>query len=488
MTDAGLEFVTIALTKQTRGARHRLPLSLVLSAALLAGAAWPAGAETLEEAMASAYNTNPQLLAERAKVRGTDELVNQAQAGYRPNIQLQAEGGPQRVIQSIPHSTPSFTNPTGTGDSSTRSITGNVDASLVQNLYAGGGTVAATEQAENQVIAERANLVATEETVLFAVITAYYDVLRDISAVNYDRQYVTSLQQIAAGTRGTAQIGALTQVDVAQAEGRLQTAIAQQSIDEGQLEADRGEYEAAVGHLPDTLVEPTLKARIPVNLNDAVNLATKNNPKVVSLTYTERSDRAAVAVEEAKLLPSIDLVLDRNVSTNTLNSGLPQNLVQNSSSAQVRLTVPFYNQGMTWSQSRQAIETVGADRGNTDFQRRQAVQSARQAWQQATTLRKAVTASTAAVAADQKAATGAHQQQLAGEISILDELIELENLYGDQITLARNVHDQHLAEFNLMMQIGILTAGDLGVNVNRYDPTKHYDSVRSKLLGLDSDK
>ena len=47
------------------------------------GAAW---AETVPEALAKAYQSNPQLNAERARQRATDENVPQALAGYRPQI------------------------------------------------------------------------------------------------------------------------------------------------------------------------------------------------------------------------------------------------------------------------------------------------------------------------------------------------------------------------------------------------------------------
>jgi outer membrane protein len=56
---------------------------VVTCVALTATAAW---AESLPEALAKAYQTNPQLNAERARQRATDENVPQALAGYRPQI------------------------------------------------------------------------------------------------------------------------------------------------------------------------------------------------------------------------------------------------------------------------------------------------------------------------------------------------------------------------------------------------------------------
>jgi outer membrane protein len=43
-------------------------------------------AETLNEALSSAYSYNPQLDAARARLRATDEEVPIARSGYRPII------------------------------------------------------------------------------------------------------------------------------------------------------------------------------------------------------------------------------------------------------------------------------------------------------------------------------------------------------------------------------------------------------------------
>ena len=54
--------------------------------ALLAGMGAPAWAETLQEAIALAYQTNPSLLAQRANQRALDQTVVQARAGLRPTL------------------------------------------------------------------------------------------------------------------------------------------------------------------------------------------------------------------------------------------------------------------------------------------------------------------------------------------------------------------------------------------------------------------
>lgn len=69
------------------------------------GAPVSARAESLSEALVKAYQNNPQLNAERARQRGTDENVPQALAGYRPQIVASLSYGLQAVRNLLPDNT-----------------------------------------------------------------------------------------------------------------------------------------------------------------------------------------------------------------------------------------------------------------------------------------------------------------------------------------------------------------------------------------------
>src|SRR3954470_21293337 len=64
-----------------------------------------ARAETVPEALAKAYQTNPLLNAERARQRATDGNVPQALAGYRPQIIAGLGAGLQAVRDLLPGNT-----------------------------------------------------------------------------------------------------------------------------------------------------------------------------------------------------------------------------------------------------------------------------------------------------------------------------------------------------------------------------------------------
>src|SRR4051812_7261509 len=126
-----------------------------LASAALALAPGPAGATRLADALVGAYQTNPQLQAERATLRATDELVSQALAGYRPRVFLNgAIEGAKGEIGTTKTSTRNRLfgvsgNGPQDGSEAANFTSRQVDLSVRQNLHAGGGTTASVQSAEN---------------------------------------------------------------------------------------------------------------------------------------------------------------------------------------------------------------------------------------------------------------------------------------------------------------------------------------------------
>lgn len=444
---------------------------LGLSAPLLAGAA---KAETLDDALIQAYEGNPQILAERANLRRVDEGVPQALAGWRPTVTFTGQAGRQNaenVLSTSPNSGTSFTDNFNL-----------LDLKITQPVYKGGGTVAQTAAAEASVSAERARNVATEGTVFLAVITSYFDTLRDTEIVDIDKATEQTYRDMLTVNTGRWHLGELTRTDVVQTEGRAEDATAQRAIDEGALQGDREAYAHVVGHLPGTLTEPTLKPVIAADRDQAVALAATHNPTVIGDTFDELSEEHTVDVNRAKLLPTVSIIAEGQRGD---GNQLPDFITTNGS-VMAQLQVPLYESGSNWSMTRQAIQAVAQAKATTDDARKQAVQSAGSAWQTIVASRKGIAALEKAVVADKLSVQGMQAEQLAGTRTIVDVLNAEQQLYTDQISLAKTQHDLHVAEYTLSQQIGRLTALDLKLNVKLYDARVHYDSVRNKWFGLDS--
>ena len=179
-----------------------MSVSLRVSCAMVAlvataGSAPPAGAETLTEAFAQAYQYNPQLLAQRAQLRATDESVPQALSGWRPTVQFTGSAG-----KEISQTTQSVNN---VGTRTTQYLTPRtLDLNITEPVWTSGRTPALIRQAEHNVLSQRAQTVATEEQVLFSVAQAFLDVVRDQATVqlNINNEQVLR-RQLEAPTTGS---------------------------------------------------------------------------------------------------------------------------------------------------------------------------------------------------------------------------------------------------------------------------------------------
>src|SRR5580658_9985536 len=124
---------------------------------LLAVGAVPVAAQTLTEALAYSYNTNPQLLAQRALLRQTDEGVPQALSNWRPTVTFTGEAGYNRG--ELNEGTPCNAGTTNVACTSTF-FTRELDFRVTQPIYRGGRTEAQTRQAINLVQSARAQTLA----------------------------------------------------------------------------------------------------------------------------------------------------------------------------------------------------------------------------------------------------------------------------------------------------------------------------------------
>ena len=149
-----------------------------------------------------------------------------------------------------------------------------------------------------------------------------------------------------------------------------------------------------------------------------------------------------------------------------------------------QVTMPLYEGGAVYSQTRAAQQTVGQLRSQVDYARRQAVQTATQNWETLQAARAAIASFGAAVRAAQIALEGTQQEALVGSRTVLDVLLAEQQLFTTQSQLVTAQHDAALAEFNLTAAIGRLIAPELKLPVQLYDMERHYKAVKDKLIGF----
>jgi len=444
-------------------------------------------AQTLTDALAEAYNTNPQLLAQRALLRATDEQVPQALSFWRPQITFTGQIGLNTSSLQTPPVAPSLNLLSGTtvATSDRRHIITRPDLvqfQAIEPVYRGGRTVAQTRQAINTVESTRAQTLAVETSVFQAVAMAYLDVVRDQALVEVDRNNVDVLRKQLEATQDRFRVGEVTRTDVAQAEAALAQAQGTLVTQQGTLEISRAEYVRAVGHPPGRLMLPRERPVLPATREEALSLATNNNFSVISAKFAELAARDNIDVVRGQLLPQISVVgtLDRSYDQSATFKGA----LLNSAQITAQLTMPLYEGGAIYSQTRQAQQTVGQRRSQVDDARRAAVQTAAQFWSTLQAARASISSFAAAVRAAQIALEGTQQEALVGTRTVLDVLIQNQTLLQTQSQLVTAQHDAALAEFNLASAVGRLIAPELNLPVRLYDMEQHYREVKDKWIGF----
>ncbi len=441
---------------------------------------------TLQEALAQAYLTNPQLQAERANLRSVDENVPTALAGWRPTVEIQTAGTFEDYATKT-NSGPLVTAFGAAGNQFTRGATTWFDTtgytavgSITQPIYNGGRTTSSTHEAVNKVYAERANLIATEETVLFNVVQAYVGVIEDKQLLQLQINNEQVLAEQLRATQDRFRVGEITRTDVAQAESALASARATRQAAEGTLQTSDASYEQQVGTSPpEDLVEPQPLAPPVKSEQEAMVESVENNPNVVYQLFNEAQSKDAIDVAFSAIMPKASLQIEYLHDENQSETGIANGGLE----GLLNLTIPLYQGGAEYAAVRQARQTAQAAHRTVDEARRTALQTVIAAWESLISNRAAVESDRAAVRAGFVALDGVERQAIVGTSTTLEVLQQQQTLLNAQTSLVQNLSTLVLASYSVADALGMLTARDLRLNVPLYDETAYYMAVRDRLWG-----
>ena len=440
----------------------RLWLAAVSSAALL-GAGAAAHAETLAEAVALAYQSNPQLQSQRAVQRQLDETYVQARAGFRPTSNASGSASYSQT-------------PGPNGDTTSRNAA-SVSVAASQPLYTGGRVTAAVNAAEATILAGRQTLRATEQAVLQTVIQAFQDVLRDQQIVAIRQQSVTVLSSQFEETGARFEAGLLTRTDVARAEAQLAAARAQLTSSQAQLQISRANYATAVGQNPGELIPPPTLPGLPADVTAAFAEAESNNPNLQRAQLSEQASRYRVAQIRAQRKPTVSMTASLGYSGALDPFDLGD--FGHSLNASIVASQPLFTGGVINSQIRSALEQNTSDRILIEQARRQAVQAVSQAWNQMLAAQGNITSNDQAVRAATVAFEGAQEQYRVGLSTTLDVLLAQETLRTAQLARVQSLRDLYVAQASLLNAMGRLDAASLIQGAPLYDPAASFERIKN---------
>jgi len=430
-----------------------------------------ASADTLREALVSAYQTNPTLTGQRETLKATDATVAIAKAAGRPQI-IGSVGLNRNLAQR------------GVLDTGASGTTLSVGADLSVPLFNGGSVRNSVNAAKTRVEAGRATLQAVEGDVFTQAVSAYMDVIRDRSIVELNQNNVKVLETNLEATRDRFQIGDLTRTDVAQSEARLQLGRSQLAAAQGKLTASEATYRQVVGHAPGQLAPPPPLPPLPTSADEAVRIALASNPDLIAISRQAIAAGYDVRVAEAGRLPTLSGVLSNTYVNNLGGSGrdpisgsaLPSTGTQ--SSIGLSANIPIFQGGLPAARIRQSRAQQGQVLEQVVGTERAVVQAARAAFANYDADERQIQAQTVAVQANELALEGARAEQTVGTRTILDVLNAEQELLNSQVALVTAKRDSYVDGFTLLNSMGQADSKDLGLDGGPlYDPLGNYRHV-----------
>ena len=448
------------------GVRKGLFAAFILSGVL--AIASPAVAETINGALAKAYQNNSSLNYSRAGVRVTDEGVAIAKSGWRPRIGATGSVGASRQFGNV--------------DITTGSMGIQIEQSLFDGFQTGNNVAAA----EARVRASNESLTNTEQDILLNAATAFVDVIRDRRIATFRERNLEFLSEQVRAASSRFEVGEGARTDVAQAQATQAAAQAQLSAARAQALASEAAYLSFIGDRPGRLEAPSPVNRLlPASLEQAMAIALQEHPAIKATQHLVDAADFSVKVAEGAMLPQV--TAQAGISTGFRDSNLPGVTGgysrTDSAAVGLNLTVPIYQGGRASAQVRQSKESLGQARIQVDVTRDQVRQAVTSYWTSYISTQQVIAAQRELVSAAQLALNGVIEERNVGQRTTLDVLNAQADVISAQINLAIAERDLVAASYAIMSAIGRLSPERLGLSVASYNPREHYDAVKDKWYG-----
>lgn len=433
----------------------------------------PAAAETLQGALAKAYQTNPTLNAARANQMATDENVPIQRAAGLPSAQINSTFNENVLI------------PGGQFVVIPRTLS--TQGQLNVPIYQGGLVKNGIKAADARVAAGAETLRATEASVFSQVVAAYNDVLRDTQIVEFNRANVRNLEVNLRATQDRFEVGDLTRTDVAQSEARLSQARADLRNAEANLIGSKERYIQQVGEVPADLSQPPPLPGLPASVDEAVEIAIKENPDIAAATKNSEAAGFDVKAARAGRLPTLSGfgTVNRNDNFGGARANIPINIPATQESAVIgaQLQLPLYQGGRPSAQIRQAQARKTAAMENQIGTERSVISQARSAFASWKASLDVIKSAEAAIAANSLSLEGVRAENGVGNRTIIEVLNAEQELINTRVQLATARRNAYVAGFTLLAAMGNAEARDLDLQgITLYNAQDNYRRAKGQFL------
>lgn len=434
----------------------------------LLGGTLAASAETLADALVSAYKNSHLLEQNRATLRAADEDVASAVAALRPVVDWGLQFSTDRCNYNLLTSIRAGCSTDWSNLSSTLSLT------IDWTIFDFGRNDLTIGIKKEVVLATREALRSEEQAVLLAAVQAYADTKAAAEQVSINENSVRVISEQLKAAQDRFDVGEVTRTDVSQAEASLAGVKASLAAAQGNYKAAREAYKAAIGHYPSKLAGLPKAPNLPKSVDAASGTALRSHPSIKQAQHNVAAYDLAVALADAQRLPTV---------SGKAQLADPQGQGR---STTLSLTVGqrIYSGGAISAARRKAIAQREGARAGLSQAGVQIAQGVASAYAMIDVYRAQIRAYDQQIQAADIAYKGVKEEATLGARTTLDVLDAEQNLLDARASRIQAEANLQVAYYQLLSAMGLLTVEDLKLGIPTYDPAAYYNAVQNAPLSV----
>ncbi len=411
-------------------------------------------AETFNAALKRAFETNPELNAERESLNISEQELKVSISSYLPTITLEGTRSQE--------DTEKLTNQDGTNAAFTDVDPESRSIKITQTLI-DFGRGAELAKSKIGIDLAKAKLLKKEQEILYKAADAYTGLISAKEKFTINNSNVNLLERQVETDRIRLERGNISLSDVAQSESSLAGAKAKLIQAENDLLTSRLNYENIIGQVNDieSLDKNSINnLNLPNQLSDAIEISKKNNPDLIIAKLEYEQSKKDTISARSDLAPTAKLSLDRT-KTDDFSSTYDE---KEQDTLKATVTWPFFSGGKNYanlnkSKSAELQKSLLLD--NSIKKNQTDVASAWSSYQSNQSLLNSVRAQ---VDAAEIANEGIVAEYNSGSKRTTLEVIQSNSLLlNAQISLADSEKNYILSQFNLLKSIGLLNSDYLKI-------------------------
>ena len=422
-------------------------------------------AETLTDALISAYRNSHLLDQNQAVLRAADEDLATAVGTLLPVFSFQARID---ASGSYDASRPAFFGPPQSDISLSDTV------SLVASmplLDFGRGKLGIALRNE-LVLASQQSLVNVEQQVLLDAVSAFVNVRLQSELVAAQQANVRLNTQDLRAANDRFEVGEVTRTDVALAQAQLASANAALAAAQGNYNIARERYNAAIGHYPDRLSGLPKWPNTAKTVAAARAIALRNHPVILQSQHQTKAADIGVELARAQMLPVVD---GRASQSQTFSKGSSGAINE---SLSITLNQTIYAGGQLSSALRKAIAQSQSSHAGLLQTGVNVDEAVGRAWSNILVANVSITAGDEQIRAAQAAYDGVKQEAELGSRTTLDVLDAEQNLLSAKASRLQAAANLYVSQYQLLSAMGLLTADHLQLGIPTFDPNAYLNAVK----------